>query len=218
LGVPLAASALLESRGMIRDDLSHQRDALNFVQEAFPESARGFAGHSEFVCRHDSDPFPTRFVFSIRTDFYGEGAEARTDEFLSEFRSRPVSFMLLPADAVHYPERVRRFWEEHYVRLYRQIEVPGRLVQGPQGTRVAFDPMVGGRYRWWPDEAGTGLMVGDTFVEAGDTVTLRSAEVVSLRIPDGGSGRIALDVGRPPQPDPEPFFTPFLQRLDRPRF
>ena len=214
--VPLTWSGLREARAMIRDDLSHQRTALAFVNEAFPPEARGFEATQAFVCRHDPDPFPTRFGEHVLRDFGGPDGEARAREMMDEFRTRPVSFMIRPTDP-NYPASLQDFWDTHYVRYSGAVEIPGRFVGMGEVVEqgVDFEPVVAGAYRWWPETAGEVLLVDGEPLAPGETVKLPAAGTVTLRPVRTGGGLFALDVGRPPAPSREPFYTLFLERRDR---
>ena len=214
--VPLTWSAVGEIRWMVRDDLGHQRQALAFVEEAFPAEARGFEATQAFVCRHDPDPFPTRFGHQVLDQFAAPDGEALARETIQEFRTRPVSFMIRPTDP-NYPASLRDFWDTHYVRYLGAVEIPGRFVGtgGVVDQGVAFEPVVAGAYRWWPDGADVPLLVDGVSLAPGNTVTLSDSSTVTLTATASGGGIFALDVGRPPAPSSEPFYTLFLQRLDR---
>jgi hypothetical protein len=207
--LPLALGALGQTARITIDTQERQRASLAFIEQSFPPPARGFEGHGALTCRHDPDPFPVRFYMNALADFTGPDAEAHTRAMLEGFRSRPVSFMILPIPAEPYPTALRELWETRYVGYRSLVRVPGRAISGEAGWTGSFEALVPARYRWIPEEGvSTPLEVDGHALAPGDVMRLEVG-VHDLRLAGGGSGMLALALAEPPAPDTAIFFTPF---------
>lgn len=210
LWVPLAAVALYHVPDLLRDTQRPQREALAFVERNFSASAYGFQSYSLFMCRHDPEAFQFLNYRILDVYFGGPEGEARTEAMIRGFRSRPVSFLTLPASSQFIPSALRNFWLTHYTHYAHHIWVPGTSVQETRSGSVGgFDAVVRGRYRWWPEDTGARLLVDGAAVAPGQTVDL-SVGFHALGLPDGGGGRLMLDLAEPPSDPPElPLFQPW---------
>jgi hypothetical protein len=210
LWAPLGLNALLQAGVMLNDDLAPQRASLAFVEENFPRDARGFEGHAAFACRHDPEPFKTRFYQNVLGDFGGESGPAEAERMLAEFRVRPVQFMIEPLEHEPYPGALREFWATRYVLYWGHVRVPGRQIEGAPGWESELEVVVPGEYRWWSEgAAGRRLVVGADTLVPGGVVVLDGTGNVALSLPDGGEGIFALALDRPPAPDTTAFFRRF---------
>ena len=205
--LPLAASGLAGAAILTADTQEHQREALVFVSRNFPPDARGFDATAAFACRWDPEPFPVRFPRQVWAEFVENDADARGRALLEEFRTRPVSFMILPRFMAFYPEEVRDFWQTRYVEYYGPILVPGREIRGAEGWTGSFEVVVPGEYIWRSGGSDAGvLQVGAELVKPGETVVLTDREVWDLRLPEGGAGTLVLALRDPPSPGDVPFY------------
>jgi hypothetical protein len=210
LWVPLTFIALAQAVVMLMDDQRHQHESLAFVERNFPPEARGFEGQAAFTCRHDPEPFKTRFFMHVLADFQGEAGHAEVERMLGEFRARPVQYMIDPREHEPYPHPLREFWATRYVLYRSHVRIPGRELRGEPGREDELEIIVPGEYRWWADEgAARPLLVGADTVPAGGVVTLARRGVVRLALPEGGGGVFALSVAEPPAPDSTPFYRRF---------
>jgi len=151
--------------------------AVGFVARNFAPRDQGFQPESALFCRPDPAPFPTFFTQDIAAAFHRADGPERTARFIQEFRTRPITFLVSSFRLQQFPAEVRRFWSLHYVPYRDNVFVPGRELEGEEGTEVSLEILVAGRYRWWPalvagadDVTVDGTPVAphaDLFLEAG---------------------------------------------------
>jgi hypothetical protein len=211
LWIPLVAGAAGMITGMlVHDDQAHQRRSLDFVAANFPAEARGFNARAAFVCRGDPEPFRVFFGEHLRRVFGGPNADTEIAGMLQAFRERPVRFMIEPEFWEAYPSELRDFWGTRYVRYFENVSIPGRDVRGPPGSRITFEVIVPGTYRWWPAEGQHGpLVVSGNALRAGDEVVISFPGEVELELPEGGVGVLAFAVDDAPEAVSHPFFRRF---------
>jgi hypothetical protein len=155
------------------------------------------------MCRPDPDPFRVRFHQTVVAEFGGERATANMRDLLAEFRTRPVSFMILPDNAGGYPREIVEFWLTRYVPYRASALVPGRAVRGEPGTSGTFEVIVSGEYIWRPSPDEVPLEFDGQLLEPGATVTVAEPGTYRIGLPQGGGGMIALNLREPPAPDPQ---------------
>lgn len=207
IGLLLAIPSLRASLLLQEDSQTPQRMALEFVARNFAPEDRGFQPESALFCRLDPAPFPTFFSQEIVAGFYRAEARANIASFLQEFRTRPIRFLVSSIRLQHFPAEVRRFWALHYVPYRDNVFVPGRELEGEEGTEVSLDILVPGRYRWWPSLAAGADAVSidgapiaphaDLFLEAGPH---------TARMPRQAHGWLTLALRDPPGDGPFPPF------------
>lgn len=180
-----------------------QRASLEWVDRNFPPEAVGFTNWAAFACRQE--PWPTRFGARLAADFGGDLRDQHAQELITDFRKRPVEFMIPPIEP--HPRELEEFWDTRYIHYYGGIHVPGRKVRGGPGWTGTFDVIVPGAYRWLatPDTSRP-LEVGGRSVKPGEALLLKEQRVYSLRLPDGGEGMLVFDLPDPPAPDSVSFF------------
>ena len=202
--VPAVRAAAL----LLDDAQEPQRLALEFVRRNFRPTDRGFQPESALLCRAEPQPFPTYFSQDIAWEFYRPDSGPRIAEFLREFRTRPVAFLVGSFRLEQFPPDVRRFWDEHYVSYRDNVFVPGREVVGGAGSVVPFDVLVAGPYRWLPAvaEGASCLSVDGRALAPGHVVLLRAgAHEVALSC--AAHGWLALAVrDAPGGENPRPFY------------
>lgn len=219
-GALLVSSAAPAARALHQDTQRVQRDAESFIARNFNRDARGFQTEGALLCRSDPQPFPAYFADGAARAFGGADGRARTDAFIGEFRSRPVSFLIVHR-LFAFPEAVREFWDAHYVLYKDEVMVPGREIRGRRGGRNPFEVIVPGRYRWIADAGHAPLSVGTTTLQTGETIELRADTYIVTLDGDASSGILALALGEEPQPEGAPFYAPAaIRELDPlyPRF
>ena len=174
LFVPTLRAAVL----MLDDAQGSQRLALAFVARNFRPTDRGFQPESALFCRDEPKPFPTFFSQDIAWHFYRPGSGSRIEEFIGEFRTRPVAFLVGSFRLDQFPPEIRRFWAEHYVSYRDNVFVPGREVGGSAGSRIPFEVLVPGPYRWLPAVAAGAscVSVDGRVFGPGEAVSLRAGD------------------------------------------
>jgi hypothetical protein len=199
LGVPLLAFGLLQSVLSRADTQSQQIEGLAFLDRSFSHDVRGFSARSEFVCRRDPDPFPTRFTNHVRGEFGGDEGRERGEELVEAFRQRQVAFMLMPRRQDPYPDFLWDFWRSDYVPYHGAIRVAGRRVEGDAGWRAVMNVIAPGVYVWRADEGShSPLVVGEETLHPGDKIPLEASLRVVLSLPQGGSGLFVLSLPEDP--------------------
>lgn len=207
--VPLAAMALVQAMDLAIDTQSHQRDTLAFIDRNFAPDARGFNGRAALACRNDPDPFPVRFNQHIRKQFAGDAGVRQTGLMISEFRMRPVMFMIAPGIGEPYPRELWEFWGTRYVRYSGTVFVPGRYVSGEPGWTDVFEVIVPGEYVWRSGaDPSIPLLVGGRLLEPGSSIVFNQPGTLPIALPAGGEGMLSLALPEPPGAASLPFFLP----------
>lgn len=126
-------------------------------------------------------------------------------EFIEEFRSRPVEFIVASPRLREFPEPVRRFWGEHYVAYAGTLMVPGVRLE-PEQPAARFEVLVPGEYTLHSESGSVAIELDESALEGGQRRHLaRGLRTVRLR--GDGSGILALSVSSPRGPTTDPFFT-----------
>jgi uncharacterized metal-binding protein len=205
--VPMITLAVLQAATLTIPRQQHQRTSLDWVEHTFPPEASGYHDLGAFACR--SDPFPVRFGEHHVVDYGPDRREQSIQALISEFRRRPVHFMIEPFDR-EFPDELREFWSTRYVRYHGTIHVPGRTIRGGPGWMGSFEVIVPGEYVWRadPGEAGP-LEVDGLLLDPGALVVFPEPGEHSIRLPVGGGGMLVLALDEPPAPDTNRFFRTF---------
>jgi hypothetical protein len=207
--VPLILIGVMHAGALTVQTQQHQAESLDFVERNFPPVARGFESRGAFACRPDPDPFPVRFYQTVRREFGAEDRAERIADLQSEFRGRPVEFMIMPVRH-GYPDELYAFWSTRYVHYHGSVHAPGIRINGGSGWSGRFEVIVPGEYVWLADHgAGVPLDVAGLRVQAGGSVHLEEQGMVGLRLPAGGEGMFVLALPEPPAPDTTPFYRGF---------
>lgn len=215
IGLLLAVPSLRASFLLQEDSQAPQRMALRFVDRNFALEDRGFQPESALFCRPDPAPFPTFFSQDIAAVFYRADSAERIATFIQEFRRRPVKFLVSSWRLQQFPAEVQRFWSRHYVPYRDNVFVPGRELNGEEGTELLFDILVPGRYRWWPglatDAFGASI---DGMPVAPHGVLLLEVGSHTARMSRATHGWLTLALLDPPGDDPFPPFYGLAMQLE----
>jgi hypothetical membrane protein len=196
----LIATAAVRGAKHSGDGLATQRQAMELVAANFAEQSEGFHATRGLFCRDGPDPFPAYFGLTLYR--WRDGA---VEEFIEEFRSRPVEFIVASPRLREFPEPVRRFWGEHYVAYAGTLMVPGTRLQ-PDRPAVSFDVLVPGEYTLHAEAGSVAVELDGNVLEVGQRRRLeRGPHMVRLR--GDGSALLALSVSSPPGPTTDLFFT-----------
>lgn len=184
------------------DGLAVQRETMTLVDANFTPEREGFSTKRALFCRDGGEPFPTYFGPTLH-----EWTDVRVDEFIAEFRRRPVVFMIGSRDMEAFPPSVRQFWAEHYVPYAGSLLVPGvrRSTNADGGSE--FDVIVPGEYTVHSNAPDAGMKIDGRLVRTADLVRL---EVGSYRVElaqGTNSAMLALALPSPPGPTTDRFFT-----------
>lgn len=158
---------------LLRDTQDIQRRSYAFIETRLPQF-RGFNADGGLFCRHDPEPFGEYFREAAEDFGVGPDADKRQDAFIAEFRRRPVAYLLDTFLLEPFPEKIRQFWHQHYVRYAATVSVAGRELTGPAGSQGMFDVIVGGRYKW---HGTVPITVGGALVPPGGTIELAIGQV-----------------------------------------
>lgn len=173
--VSLVALAALqsarESIEMLADTQWEQRQTMRLIHESGLRNMRGYNVESALFCARDPDPMPTMFAYDIWQRF--KGSPTAADEFINEFRRRPVAYIVESYRMNKFPKEVQAFWGSHYVWHSRSLFVAGFLIPPTVGPHDV-DVIVPAEYRWLPEPKGSGtsLIVGSKVVPPLGTIRL----------------------------------------------
>jgi hypothetical protein len=201
-----------------RDTQRTQRASLTFIDRNFDSSARGFHAEGALFCRPDPNPFRIYFADAVLLLLGKESGRERRDAFISEFRTRPVSF-LITHRLFRFPEQIDDFWSTHYVVYRDEVMIPGRKMEGRKHDRREFDVIVPGAYNWFGDKAATAQILIDRHpVEETGSIMLTKGIHEFTLLEDVPRGAIALAVKDEPLPPGFPFYDPQAVRELDPLF
>jgi hypothetical protein len=190
----------------LHDTQTVQRDSFAFVEQ-LPRGWRGFHTDGALVCRNDPAPFKVYLGQDIQRRLFGAGSAARRREFISEFGSRPVAYLVRTQRFSNFPEEIKKFWKTHYVAYAGPVELAGRSLEGTPGTVISIEIIVAGAYRW---HSQLPITVDGRHVAANGTVDL-AAGAHRVTLVSGADGEsLVLAVPMPPRPSDTPFYAKIL--------
>lgn len=183
-------------------------------QEAapFPRDMRGFHPEKALFHRHDPSPFGVFFYPHIRLIFFGADGSTNTENFIEEFRKRPVAFLVDSHRLRMFPPRVQQFWARHYVRYAEGVYVAGTMLKGDAGTKVGFEVLAPGEYKLIlpAKHPKARIDIDGTTVEPGSTLSLE-AGVHRIELLD--PIELALFTLNLPEPPDTSTFHPFYDPI-----
>lgn len=190
----------------LEDTQQAQRDVLDVV-EGLPREMRGFQVEGALVCRPDPAPFPAYLSSTIIAAFSGDHGERNARAFIQEHRDRPVSYVIMSHRLGTFPDWIKRFWAQHYVRYRSTLALAGRQIAGRAGSTHEVDVIVPGTYRWISSTPAR-LAGGGITLMAGETIRLTGG-VKSFELLDGvEDGMLVLAVQAAPDSRERPFYPP----------
>jgi len=205
LALALFGGAVPETLQMLHGTQANQRRTMQFIRTSGLADYRGYQVEGALFCAGDPDPMPALFSRQIASRL--RNSPQAIASFIGQFRARPIAYMVESYRMSQFPDEVRGFWAEHYLRHSGSLFVSGFQVRPYTGPATG-EVLVAGRYRWRPIPRGSGpaLRVGSMVVEAGATAVLPAGIHVIQTIPAGATGTLALDVPDWPEPDFVPFY------------
>jgi hypothetical protein len=81
-----------------------------------------------------------------------------TDEFIADFRDRPIAYVVESYRLSEFPDPIRKFIDEHYVWYARSLFLAGFLLDLERWTHEV-DVIAPGPYRWVPSPAHRGVSI-----------------------------------------------------------
>jgi hypothetical protein len=185
------------------DTQETQRYAFAFVEQ-LPPTWRGFHADGGLVCRKDPSPFRVYLGQDIQHRLFEGDIDKNRREFIGEFVSRPVAFVVRTQRFGGFPDEIRTFWKRHYVPYAGPVELAGTKVEGGSESTRLVEIIVPGTYRWHSETSR--IAVDGMEVVAGGTVELAAGQhAVTLHDASMG-GFLALAVHTPPRRNATPFY------------
>jgi len=204
----LTVAALPAGASLLPDTQRVQRESFEFIATAFAAEDRGFHPERALFCRNDPEPFPTFFTQNIWGYFGRPAAPERVRDFIEEFRTRPVMFIVDSYRLEQFPAEVRAFMDRAYVQYRAGVMVPGVALTPSDRAEQELEVVVAGAYGWWPfdvDRDG-GVMIDDRELVAGEWLYLDRG-TYAVRSQGGNGGRLALRVAGMPQEQDSDFYS-----------
>ena len=180
-----------ESLEMLDDTQWEQRETMRLVFESPLRDRRGYQVEGALFCAEDPDPLPAMFSATIFRHFNGSPKAA--DNFVREFRNRPVAYIVESYRMYQFPDEVRQFWQDHYVWYARSLFLAGFKIDLPDEGQTEIDVIVPGKYRWEPDPVSPDSMIlADVeIVRPMQSLHLR-AGIQRISAPEQAVGRLIL--------------------------
>lgn len=169
-----ALQSVNEALEMLEDTQKEQRDTLRLVYDSPLKDRRGYQVEGALLCMRDPDPLPTMFSPGVFQRFYKSPKAAQNiQDWIGQFRSRPVAYIVHSHRLTQFPQAIRDFWANHYVWYAHSLYVTGYNLEASQGDRD-IDVIAAGRYRWDADPSSptVALRIDGKDVSPGGIVTL----------------------------------------------
>jgi hypothetical protein len=205
LAVLLFLGAMPETLQMLHGSQADQRATMEFVRTSELANYRGYQVEGALACAADPDPMPVMFSQQISRRL--KNSPEAIGEFIAEFRLRPIAYIVESYRMNQFPEAIREFWRDHYLRHSGSLFVAGATIGTEPGLRQV-EILAGGEYRWTPRalDRTRALKVGGTTIEAHSTATLAPGRYLAETVPAGGAGVLVLAVPHWPGSDFAPFY------------
>ncbi len=198
-----------ESVQMFDDTQWEQRETLRLIYDSPLKHRRGYHVEGALLCMRDPAPLPVMFSPGIYQRFYSspQAMQNRAD-WIEEFRSRPIAYIVESYRLRQFPAEIRDFWSKHYVWYARSLYIAGYNIAGPREV----DIIVPGRYRWDadPTSAAAALQLGNTLVQPGAEIELAVGSLPAHAVGEDAKGQLILADLPIPSRDSYPFF--YLRR------
>lgn len=149
-----AMQSMTESLEMLSETQREQRETLRLAYELNLRNRRGYQVEGALFCSSDPDPIPTMFSQDIARHFRMSPKSAEhIADFISEFRSRPIAYLVESYRLRQFPEEIHRFFANHYVWYGKSLYLAGFRLDLSADEPRFVDVIVPGLYRWTPDTA-----------------------------------------------------------------
>ncbi len=129
-------------------------------------------------------------------------------DWIEEFRSRPIAYIVESYRLSQFPDEIRDFWAKHYIWYARSLYIAGYDIAEPREV----DIIVPGRYRWDadPTSPAASLQLGNALLRPDEEIELAEGSLPAQAIGGDARGQLILaDLPRPKR-DGYPFF--YLRR------
>jgi hypothetical protein len=145
---------------MLTDSQTEQRETMRLVYGSELRNRRGYQVEGALFCSHDPNPIPGMFSQDIWRKFRtGPNASQATNDFISEFRNRPIAYFVESYRLNQFPAAVRTFLSEHYVWYARSLFIAGFELTMQRTGAKEVDVIVAGDYRWIPNPETSGARI-----------------------------------------------------------
>ncbi|MFQ5530601.1 MAG: hypothetical protein ACE5FP_09705 [Gemmatimonadota bacterium] len=192
-----------------RDGQATQRASMAFVRANIPPRLDGFHATRALFCHNGDDPLPTFFSQNIQHRFGGDGGEEAIDQLIAEFRQRPIGFLINTWRLEEFPDRMRRFWADHYVPYSGAVHVAGTSLDETDPPRVEFEVIVPGEYAFHPSHSRSRIRIGAARLGKGDRIRLDPGVHTIDRTGLTGSAVFSLSLPTPPGDADDTFYRVF---------
>jgi hypothetical protein len=201
----LIVQATFTQAGLLQDTQRVQRESLAFIDRNFTPDQEGFHPERALFCRDAADPFPTFLERPAMRRYWGPEGEPLAQEFIGEFRQRPVVFLLDSFRLSWFPPEIQDFWDSNYELYYESVWIPRLTIGGPRGSRRSLEVIVPGAYKWQHGDGRPDLRLASRLIAKGDTVELQPGghDIELLR--DIEDGSLVLVLAEPPREPTSPF-------------
>jgi len=188
------------------DTQAVQRESLSFIRNNFDAADPGFHPEHGPFCRAEASPIRPYFSQVLYRHFAGENRDVNTRNFLADFRSRQVRFVLESFRLNQFPVEIRRFLAENYQPYRASVFVAGRHLQGSAGTSTEIELVAPGRYRWLPFAGPQAVRIGPRTLGPGEIAELAAGSHTVDFPEDVAGGMLVLAVADPPTKAPLAFY------------
>lgn len=205
----LVIQATITQAGLLQDTQGIQKESLAFIDRNFGADQEGFQPERALFCRDTPDPFPTFLEGPALNRYWGPERDGLAQELISEFRRRPVVFMLDSFRLYWFPPEIQDFWNSNYELYYQSVWIPRLTLAGPRGSRRSLEVIVPGAYRWQHGDGRPDLRLAGRPIANGDTVRLKAGAYDVELLQSIESGSLVFAVAEPPRQPDGPFYKRF---------
>ena len=189
---------------MLDGSQANQRDTMRWIKASGLNAYQGFQCDGALICQSGFDPIPALLPFQIITR--AQRSPAAFDDYIDEFRRRPVAYVVDADRLYQFPEKVRQFWADHYRWYYGPVSVAGFEIHA-KSEASSIDVIVPGQYRWVPFSRNqpASLEVDGQTIAAGSSAPLTVGRHPVTTRPAGAGGILVLALTSPPGEEMYPF-------------
>lgn len=179
---------------MLQGNQADQRETTRWIRDSGLGAYRGYQVDGALVCM--ADPEPIR-PMSHRLNM-GPLSPDETSDFVDEFRTKQVAYVLDMDRLGYFPPEVLEFWSTHYRWYFGSVWVAGFGVSDLQQPQT-LDVIVPGHYRWrpMPPHRDAELLVGDVPVAPGAETWLEIGQHAVATRPASARGSLTLGLAPP---------------------
>ena len=192
-----------------------QRDTIQWINSSGLGVNHGYQVDGALICMADHDQIePLSHTLNMRSLYTHSVIDQLVDEFLADFRERPVSYVLDVDRLTQFPKAAQEFWADHYLWYFGSVWVAGFEFTQATADR-SIDVIVPGKYRWVPTGRNTAakLYISGQELLPRERIELQAGSHKLSISPTDARGVLVMDLASAPGTDPRPFIDP--QQLRR---